>query len=84
MIEKCANANALNWCNGKITESEYEIKEEKIINELKKLFIDERLPVGFFVNSDPRGFALKISDEVQFPDNLQRDVGGYGILAPEL
>jgi hypothetical protein len=49
-----------------------------------------KLPPGFFVNRDPRGYALKID-----PDNklgtllikdagLHTDWGGYGILSPEI
>lgn len=43
---------------------------------------------GFFINTDPRGYALKISDKVMnneyFNTGLQRDWGGYGLLAPEI
>lgn len=48
------------------------------------------LPPGFFVNSDPRGAALKIDNET--PEGqlliatvgLQRDAGGFGLLSPEI
>lgn len=48
------------------------------------------LPPGFFVNSDPRGYALKIDNET--PEGLaiiktvglHTDMGGYGILSPEI
>lgn len=44
-----------------------------------------RLPDGFFVNGDPRGYALKIdNDKSSIPDGMHTDWGGYGILAPEL
>lgn len=47
-------------------------------------------PPGFFVNGDPRGYALKIDSEQ--PDGqalieavkLHTDMGGYGILSPEI
>lgn len=47
------------------------------------------LPEGLFVNTDPRGYSLKIDDNIErtvhFPNgiNLHRDIGGYAILAPE-
>lgn len=48
------------------------------------------LPPGFFVNSDPRGYALKIDNEnpegqlLIATVGLHRDMGGYGILSPEI
>ncbi len=49
-----------------------------------------KLPPGFFVNTDPRGYALKIDDEnpagkaLIDAANLHRDAGGFGILSPEI
>jgi hypothetical protein len=42
--------------------------------------------VPVFVNGDPRGYALKIQDEYVSENSLDihRDMGGYGILAPDL
>ena len=46
------------------------------------------LPPGFFVNSDPRGYALKIDNENREGQalieacRLHTDMGGYGILSP--
>ena len=49
---------------------------------------------GLFVNRDPRGYALKFSEEwtAKFNDSrraaglpgIYRDMGGYGIVAPDL
>ncbi len=47
-------------------------------------------PPGFFINRDPRGYALKIDNET--PEGralieavkLHTDWGGYGILSPEI
>lgn len=49
---------------------------------------------GLFVNRDPRGYALKFSEEWTGRFNqsryaaglsgIHRDMGGYGILAPDL
>lgn len=49
------------------------------------------LPPGFFLNGDPRGYALKL-DPDRHPNakalieaaRLHRDWGGYGILSPEI
>lgn len=48
------------------------------------------LPPGFFLNSDPRGYALKIDNEsaegraLIEAVRLHTDLGGYGILSPEI
>lgn len=48
------------------------------------------LPPGFFVNSDPRGYALKIDNEnpqglaLIESVGLSTDMGGYGILSPDI
>jgi len=53
-------------------------------------FILGQVPAPFFVNSDARGYALKITNET--PEGraligkakLHTDWGGYGILSPEI
>ena len=44
---------------------------------------------GIFINTDPRGYALKMEEqrkglpgEVLIPEGMQTDWGGYGLLAP--
>lgn len=54
--------------------------------EIKRIF--NVVPKGLYINTDPRGYALKIDDEV-FKSNyqgisLETDWGGYGLLAPDL
>ena len=59
--------------------------EPGILKALDRIlnFKAQNLPV--FINSDPRGYALKIDDEYVREHNLDiyRDWGGYGIIAPE-
>lgn len=49
-----------------------------------------KLPPGFFVNGDPRGYSLKIDPDNQqgaeliAAVNMPKDWGGYGILSPEI
>jgi hypothetical protein len=43
--------------------------------------------VPVIINRDPRGYALKIGDDwmsAHHTSRLHRDMGGYGILAPDL
>lgn len=48
------------------------------------------LPPGFFINGDPRGYALKIDNELSDGKalidavKLQTDMGGFGILSPDV
>lgn len=42
-------------------------------------------PKGFFLNSDPRGYALKLNpDKCTVPEGMVTDWGRYGILAAEI
>ena len=48
--------------------------------------IEEFQKMGIFLNTDPRGYALKISDEI-VKDNawtIHKDCGEFGIIAPDL
>ena len=47
---------------------------------------EEFLKFGIFLNTDPRGYALKIPDEIVKKNNLiiHQDWGEFGILAPDL
>lgn len=43
------------------------------------------LPKGFFVNGDPRGYALKLDpDKTTIPEGMETDWGRNGILAAEI
>ena len=87
-----AHKLAENGCNFGVEESAR--REYKITKEVEKVF-GGKLPMGFFINGDPRGYALKIKEEqnrifVNSDDGKNhdkyvinhRDFGGYGILAP--
>lgn len=93
LIEQSAHRDAEAYCNGDIDMELWEKREEEYITEVQKLF-NNKLE-GFFVNGDPRGYALKIDDNYLRPKEaagngkykdteLQTDWGGYGILAPEI
>ena len=77
-IENIVHHQAELYCNGAMTESEYDACKEEACNQVVKLF--GQRPGGFFVNSDPRGYALKIIPDA-VPEGMQTDWGGYGCLA---
>lgn len=94
-LENRAHRNAELYCapedDGGIDSEEYERRQERITERVKYLF-GGTLPPGFFINGDPRGYALKINagNEAgqeyrpeRIPAGLRTDWGGYGILAPE-
>jgi len=62
----------------------------KILTSVKKILFPDglgssaELYKAVFINGDPRGYALKISDKYVRERQLRiySDMGGYGILAP--
>lgn len=83
-IENRMRHAALMYCNEPdYGDDKLEAMKEQTRAAVARLF-GGKLPEGFRLNSDPRGYALKIDEElVKLPAGLHRDFGGYGILAPE-
>ena len=94
-LENRAHKVAEDDCNFGMEEEVYEKRMDKIRDAVSKIF--GKLPMGFFINGDPRGYALKIKEEqnrifVNSEDGINHDKkvisctdwGGYGILAPEI
>jgi len=98
-LERQADKNNTDYCNGYIDETQYSKIDEAILSYLDAIlnFNSQNIPV--FINGDPRGYALKVNDEfMRAFDNISRnepksifyglslnkDWGGYGILAPEI
>lgn len=88
-IEVAANRKAEDYCNGVIDCEAWELYETKTLLKLSKILNGfDGIPV--LINSDPRGYALKIDDVYGIDDReaframgLTTDWGGYGILAPD-
>lgn len=88
-LEGAAHREAERYCNG---EGEYRDKgceaweaySEKTLSKVRALLGNNGPEV--FINGDPRGYALKIdADTLKATGiNLHRDMGGDGILAPDL
>lgn len=79
-LELKAHRMTVNECNGT---SDHENELKAILKTVKAIL---NAPDGWiFVNGDARGYALKISDKVVREQNLkiERDAGGYGIIAPD-
>ena len=73
-------------CNGEIDQEEADKDLDRLYIKVDMILLSEpQERVSFFINRDPRGYALKIDSEdsrIQEFD-LYRDLGGYGILAPD-
>ena len=84
-IEATFSRQSLAFCNGELPAEDFEAAKQVARDAVARLTKSGKLPEGFFVNSDPRGYALKIHDSQakQFP-GLHRDWGGYGCLAAEI
>jgi hypothetical protein len=80
---------ALRLCNGPEypTEDAADKIADAILSRVNKLLNNQGCAVPIFINRDPRGYALKIDDGFMNANGgagLQRDWGGYGIIAPDL
>ena len=68
------------YCNQPDAEAKHERKEASILARVNAL-----LGPGpaVFINTDPRGYALKIETEAAKDLDIHKDWGGYGIIAPD-
>ena len=92
-LESKASLAAVNYCNGAIDMESWESLKDSTLAKLDKLLRPTGAE-GLFINGDPRGYALKVDDAFTRRFNcdridsnlppLHRDLGGYGILAPDL
>jgi len=79
---KMTRANE-NYCNGVVGYHGHDYIHQRTLKSLTKILNPG--DVTLYINGDPRGYALKVDDKWMRGNNavLERDWGGYGILAPE-
>jgi len=88
---------ATDYRNGDITEVDFDSLEKQLMDKVYYVLnngnFGEDRPhkrgVPVFLNGDPRGYALKINDDYvrlleKQGKTIHRDMGGYGIIAPDL
>jgi hypothetical protein len=80
-LEATAHSAALRACNVGLSEDEQDKVAFAVTRGVEKVF--GRPVPGFFINWDPRGYALKLQPK-SVPYPLHSDWGGYQILAPEI
>ena len=85
-IENKLHQYAEDACNGVFPEGKAGKVEKSALKRLDILLNFKAQGIPVFINGDPRGYSLKISDEYMRAHDLDlpRDWGGYGIIAPEL
>lgn len=76
-LERRAHKLAEDMCNLSYSTDYYDGQLTTIESEVKAVF-GGKLPQGFFINTDPRGYALKCQDP---KINIVTDWGGYQLLA---
>ncbi len=86
-VEVTARRAAEQYCNGDIDMNQWESISAIASSQVEKIF--GMLPTGFFVNGDPRGYALKLASndngtEAATPFALHQDWGRNQILAPTI
>lgn len=84
-LERRGHVLALDTCNRQEKfDGEYAKRESSILNDLDLILDFRKAKVSVFLNTDPRGYALKIEDEWLRKSglNIHTDVGGYGIICP--
>lgn len=84
-LENKAHRLAEDEASRPLPEGYVEKQEASILRSLDKILGYKKAGIPVFLNSDPRGYALKIDDAyVREHDlDIHRDWGGYGILAPD-
>jgi hypothetical protein len=92
-LEREAHAEALRWRNGtnEYDEAEHERRIDAVLTKVNEVLGNAGGAVPTFVNTDPRGYALKVRESWQrerrercLPYFGHQDWGGYGIIAPDL
>ena len=86
-LEVIAHRNSEDYCNGVINAAIYDRKEQAVLKRLNSILDFKKKKIPVFINSDPRGYALKIKSEwirVNQSVTLPIDLGGYGLIAPDL
>jgi hypothetical protein len=88
-LENQAHREAENYCNGYSSLEFFEDYAQKTVVKVNRILNNENNTIPIFVNGDPRGYALKIASEnvfrcsVDYYRTFYRDLGGYGIIAPD-
>ena len=79
-LENKAHQLATDYCNGDFT-GNVEKESEKILLKVSKILNTNTF--NMFLNTDARGYALKFFENFSKDKPIYKDMGGYGIIAPD-
>lgn len=79
-LENKAHKLATDYCNGDF-QGDIEKESEKILSKVAKILNTNTF--NMFLNTDPRGYALKFFEDFSKDKAIYKDWGGYGIIAPD-
>ena len=82
-IENKAHKLAEDYCNGYINHNEFEQITDELVEKIASI-LGTDLDI-YMINGDPRGYAIKFTHNFTNDNikNMWRDMGGYGIVAPD-
>lgn len=85
-LEFQGHALAERVCNGEIYADDHDRAKDLILAKVDKLLNFRQSGIPVFLNTDPRGYALKIDDSYMREHKLRlaTDWGGYGLIAPDI
>ena len=81
-LETKAHRLAEQWCNGEITDEQWEAETGLILDSVNKILDYKDKGISVFANGDARGYCLKIKVK-DTPSYFFKDWGGFGIIAPD-
>ena len=79
-LENKAHKLATDYCNGDF-QGDIEKESNKILNKVAEILNTNTF--NMFFNSDARGYALKFFEDFSKDKPIHKDLGGYGIIAPD-
>jgi hypothetical protein len=82
-LENKAHSLAESYCNGYIQYEEFDKESDNLLDKVASI-LGTDLDI-YMINGDPRGYAFKFTQEFtnENIENMYRDFGGYGIVAPD-
>jgi hypothetical protein len=81
-LEQSASRITTMLCNGEIEQDRADLSLGMIGQQVRSIV---PLAKNFFINRDPRGYALKLDPEQgPIPEGMHTDWGRYGILAAQI
>lgn len=86
-LERKAHQLALDYCNGEngVNTDNWDALCEPILKKVYSILKPENADLKVFLNGDARGYALKIKfdDTDARSQDIYRDWGNFGIIAPD-